>query len=112
MSPLIRPVNRSSKRNEACDNGLGNLCTRTTAKKRRRPVGGEDRAPTCPEAFGETGPTGETGPFSGELCVLSPLRGSLIGGGARENKAAIYACRQRQKCMLRSGTNRNFLIPC
>ena len=25
--------------------------------------GGEDRAPTCPEAFGETRPTGETGPF-------------------------------------------------
>jgi hypothetical protein len=32
-------------------------------------------------------------------------------GGTLENKAAIPACPQRKKCMLRSGTNCNSLMP-
>jgi hypothetical protein len=42
--------------------------------------------------------------------MLSPLPGYLDRGGTIENKAVISACPQREKCMLRSGTNCNSLM--
>src|ERR1700751_2479099 len=79
-------------------------------QKHRRPVGGEDRAPACQKRLGETEPTGETGPFSRRLGALADS-GLRKWGGMMGNKAAISACPQRQKCMLRSGTNCNSLMP-
>ena len=61
LSPLRRT--RLSSTNQSDWSAGGATSVARIVQKRRRPVGGEDRAPTCPEAFGETGPTGETGPF-------------------------------------------------
>src|SRR5467141_1262352 len=51
----------------------------TSSTKHRRPVGGEDRAPTCQKRLGETRPTGETGPFERGFAALSASEASRWG---------------------------------
>src|SRR4051812_47729395 len=42
-------------------------------QNKRRPVGGEDRAPACQKRLGKSGPAGETGPVCKKAPRPSPL---------------------------------------
>src|ERR1700756_4447569 len=85
--------------NDASESGLRHPTLRGPRPKNRRPVGGEDRARTGPEAVGRKSAHRADGPVLRRTLALPPLRGFTGGGGTMENKAAISACPQRQKCM-------------
>src|ERR1051325_9989749 len=70
---------------------------------KRRPVGGEDRAPACQKRLGESGPAGETGPVLRGL--LDPLRFWLHKMGIAVRAERCDSCMLcRQKRMHKKGT--------
>src|SRR5216684_4404744 len=70
--------------------GMTTLPCLSMETQKRRPVGGEDRAPACQKRLGESGPAGETGPVKR---AWRPLRfWSLKVGIARHGQNAIRAC--------------------
>src|SRR5438067_8637754 len=73
------------------------------AQTKRRPVGGEDRAPACQKRLGESGPAGETGPGLRGHVTLS-ASGSGRWGRPCQYENANHAYIRGKKRICRGGT--------